>query len=350
MSSPADADPLAVWDYEEAGEQVATGHWSVTDAERARAGRETVAERFAALLPANRSRAAARYTTGGWPEGQDVVRVWRPRDPAGLRSRLRSQLTGAPLAVWGEDDVLHVLWQGEAKEVQLCSGVQPRLWLVEGTTDLWEVSLRIRRLDEAVIDVLVMPLRAGESPFGRPPADQVIWRGPRAPAALPAAEPLRGTIENHELASVPLGEPRKVTVYRPPGTDEHLAFVTDEVIPWATARFGARASGSRSGAGPWIAAGYSNGGAWAIGAAQRRPDVFGAVAAFSAGVVPEEVSRTARSAEIRHYLGAGLLEPGFRRATRDWRDRLAQAGLPVRHEEWAGGHDHLCGNSASRWP
>jgi hypothetical protein len=43
-------DRLAVSTYEEAGEEIPNGDPSVTDAERAAAGRETLAERFAALL------------------------------------------------------------------------------------------------------------------------------------------------------------------------------------------------------------------------------------------------------------------------------------------------------------
>ena len=116
--------------------------------------------------------------------------------------------------------------------------------------------------------------------------------------------------------------------------DAYLRFVTGEVVPWAGEQFGPVE-------GPWVAAGFSNGAAWAIAVAQRRPDVFGAVAAFSAGVVPQRISRQARSAGIRHYLAAGTLEPGFRRATRQWAERLQRAGLVCRHEEWVGGHDHL---------
>jgi enterochelin esterase-like enzyme len=419
MSRPGASDPFAVWTYTEAGEEIAGGHLSVTDAQRAAAGRETLAQRSAALLPVNRARAAEQYAAGCLPEGQDVMRVWQQRDPAALRARL----TEPPLAVWAEGDVLHVLWQGEADEVWLSSGVQPRLWRVEDTADLWEASLRIRRLDEAVISLGVLPLRAGQSRFGQSLPDERVWRGPRAPAATPAAWPLRGRLERHELDSVALDEPRTVTVYLPPGADgglpglpegglpglpdggwpacvladgqstasfaavlesaisagavppvllvgvhhavppgpqgpdlrameylpghdreqfdAHLAFVTDEVLPWAAERFGP--PGGRFGrrAGPWLAAGCSNGGAWAIAAAQRRPDVFGAAAAFSAGVVPGKVSRAARSAGVRHYLGAGLLEPGFRRATGEWADRITRAGLPVRHEGWVGGHDCL---------
>jgi enterochelin esterase-like enzyme len=93
--------------------------------------------------------------------------------------------------------------------------------------------------------------------------------------------------------------------------------------------------------GPWVSAGFSNGAVWAIAAGQRHPDVFGAVAALSAGSVPRRISGRARSARIRHYLAAGTLEAGFRRSTREWAERLGRAGLPCRHEEWIGGHDHI---------
>ncbi len=392
MRGRPDRDRLAVWTYEEAGEEIPNGDLSVSDAERAAAGRETLAERFAAVLPGNRSRAASRYAAAGLPDGQDIMRVWRPRDPAELRARL----TEPPLAVWSEDDVLHVLWQGQAAEVQLWGGVQPRLWPVVGTDDLWEASLRIRRLDEAVISLVVASRQAGGDWPAQIP-DVRIWRGLLAPAEPPAG-PLRGTVEEHSLDSKALRTRRPLTVYqppdpgrpvpgclladgeavrgfapalesaieagavppvllvglhharRPPGSrsdlraqeylpgrnrrrfDAHLRFVTDEVIAWADERFGPVA-------GPWVAAGFSNGAAWAIAAGQRRPDLIGAVAALSAGVVPQRISSAARSARIAHYLAAGTLEPGFRRSTRQWAERLVKAGLPCRHEEWIGGHD-----------
>ena len=385
-------DRLAVWTYEEAGEEIPLGDPSVTEAEREAAGRETLTARRQAILPANRSRAAAQYAASGLPDGHDVMRVWRPRDPAGLRARLGEQ----PLAVWAEDDILDVLWRGQAEEVQLGGGVQPRLWPVEGADDLWEASLRIRHLDEAVITVMVMPRPAGGD-WPVQLTERCVWRGPAAPAE-PAGEPLRGAVEDHTLDSTALRAPRQVTVYRPPGRplagcvladgesargfarrldpaigagavppvllvgvhnalgasriwpdrraqeylpgvsrrrfDAHMRFVTGEVIGWAGERFGPVE-------GPWVSSGYSNGAAWAIAAGQRRPDVFGAVAAFSAGVVPRRISGQARSARIRHYLAAGTLEPGFRGSTREWASRLGRAGLPCRHEEWIGGHDPI---------
>jgi len=385
-------DRLAVWTFAEHGEEIPCGDPSVTDAERAAAGRETLAERRRALLPGNRGRATGQYPAG-LPDGEDMVRVWRPRDPAALRARLG----GAPLAAWAEDDVLHVLWQGTADEVMLAGGVQPRLWLVEGAGDLWEASLRIRRLDEAVISIVAVPRRAGIDQPGRM-TDQLVWRGPRAAAALPVAQHPAGPLDEHTLHSAALRGPRRVTVYRPPGPagplpgcvladgqsalgfaqvlepailagdvppvllvgvhhaadpargrpdrrsqeylpghspprfKAHLDFVTGEVIPWAVSHAGAAA-------GPWISAGFSNGGAWAIAAAQRRPDVFAAVAAFSAGVVSHRITSRARTAHVRHYLAAGTLEAGFRSATQQWAERLRRAGLPCRYQEWTGGHD-----------
>ena len=217
MRARTDRDRLAVWTYEEAGEQIPQGDPSATDAERAAAGRETLAERFEALLPVNRSRAARAYAAGGWPDGQDIVRVWLPRDPAELRARMSEP----PLSVWSDDDVLHVVWQGQAAEVQLAGGVQPRLWPVAGTDDLWEVSLRIRRLDEAVISLVVASRQAGGDWPAQIP-DIRVWRGPRA-AAVPEAQPLRGTVEEHTRDSVLLRTARQVTVYRPPGPGRLVA-------------------------------------------------------------------------------------------------------------------------------
>ncbi len=323
-------DRLAVFSYEEAGERIPNGDPSVTDAERAAAGRETLAELFAALLPGNRQRAAERYDAGGLPDGEDMVRVWRPRDPAGLRARLRTPPAEPPLAVWSDGDVLEVLWQGQADEVQLRGGVQPRLWPVPGTDDLWEVSLRIRRLDQAVISIVVASRQAGGD-WPREIPDIRIWRGPRAPPVLlvglhnaPGALSTASDLRAREY----------VPGYNRRRFDAHLRFAADEVTAWAAEQFGPVA-------GPWITAGFSNGAAWAIAAAQRRPDLIGAVAALSAGVVPQRISGAARSAGVRHYLAAGTLEPGFRRSTRQWAERLDRAGLPCRHEEWTGGHDQV---------
>lgn len=389
-----DPDPLAIHIFVEAGEEIAYGGPSVTDAQRAAAGRETLGERSRALLKANRRR-AAQHAASTLPDDQQLVRVWQPRDPEALRV----QLGNTPLAAWAEDDILHVLWRGQADEVHLAAGIQPQLWPVQGAKDLWEASVRIRRLAEAVITIAVLPRRADDDQ-GSQISDKLVWRGPQAPVLLPTAASLAGAITEHVLDSAALGAPRAVTVYRPPGQpapllgcvladggaarsfagtlepailtgavppvllvgvhnavdpatpgpdlrareyvpgrdqrrfDAHLGFVVDRVIPWATEQLGATAT-------PWTAAGFSNGGDWAIAAAQCRPGVFTRVAAFSVGVVPDKVSEQARAAGVRHYLAAGTLEPGFRRVTHQWAQHLQRAGLGCRYREWIGGHDHL---------
>jgi len=330
----AGRDRLAVWDWEGQGERVATGDWLVTDAERAAAGRETVTARFLALLPANRERAARRYADGGLPDGEELVRVWCPRDPAALEARL----AGKDLAAWPEGDVLHVLWRGAASRASLASGIQLPLWPVDGAAGLWEASVRVRRLDEAAITLAVAVIDDNGPMLGRSPGDPLVFRGPGAPAPA-IAEPLAGQVQEHLIESAALGAPPKTDLrsleYLPPRRSRrfaaHLSFVTGEVIPWAAGRYPVARQ-------PWTTAGFSNGAAWAIAAAQRRPDVFGRVAALSAGVVPHRVTRGSRL--VRHYLAAGTLEPGFRRSTAQWATRLDRAGMAYAHQEWAGGHDN----------
>ena len=129
MGGKTDADPFAVRTMTSCGEEIAFSDPYVSDEQRAAAGRETVAGRMRALLPENRRRAAAAYAAGALPDGQEVLRVWCPRDAAGLRERLGD----SRYAAWAEDDILHVLWRGTAEQVVLSGGIQVPLWPVEGT-------------------------------------------------------------------------------------------------------------------------------------------------------------------------------------------------------------------------
>jgi hypothetical protein len=54
-----------------------------------------------------------------------------------------------------------------------------------------------------VISIVVLASRAGEDPHGRP-LDPVVWRGPRAPAALPAGA-RSGAVEEHSLGGRAIG-------------------------------------------------------------------------------------------------------------------------------------------------
>src|SRR5438046_6378442 len=71
------------------------------------------------------------------------------------------------------------------------------------------------------------PGRGGDLDRRRPPAagsdrpgpmpDQLVWRGPRAAAALPTVQQPAGTLDEHTLHSAALRGPRQLTIYRPPG-------------------------------------------------------------------------------------------------------------------------------------
>jgi len=74
-----------------------------------------------------------------------------------------------------------------------------------------------------------------------------------------------------------------------------------------------------------------------------RPDVFTAVAAFSARAVSHRITSRARTARVRHYLAAAPLETGFRLATRQWTERLQCAGLACHNQQWVGGITLLVG-------
>ncbi len=80
MRARLDPDRLAVCTFEQAGEEIPNGDPSVTDAERAAAGRETLAERFAAVLP---GRAGLPCRHEEWTGGHDQV-WWERQLPVAL--------------------------------------------------------------------------------------------------------------------------------------------------------------------------------------------------------------------------------------------------------------------------
>jgi hypothetical protein len=203
MGRAKDDDPFAVRTRVVAGEQVAYSDPYVSDAERAAAGRETVAERTRALLAGNRECAAERYAAGGLADGQELLRVWCARDPAELRGRVGS----GRHAVWAEGDVLHVLWRGDADQVRLIGGISAPMWPVPDADGLWEASLRVRGLDESVITLSVRALAAADPPFGGPAADLLTWHGPLAPGEDAGSRPLAGEVEQHVLRSAARSPP-----------------------------------------------------------------------------------------------------------------------------------------------
>ena len=316
MGRSTDDDPLAVRTMLVAGEEVAFSDPFVSDAERAAAGRETVAERTRALLA----------------DGPEVLRVWCARDPVELRGRLGS----GRHAIWAEGDVLHVLWRSDADQVWLSGGISAPMWPVPDADGLWEASLRVRRLDESVITLFVMSLATADLPFGQPPTDQLTWRGPLAPGEDDGYRPLAGRVEDHVWHSAALRADRTVTVYVPPAdlTGRPLAGCVladgEATRSFAQALEPALLSGAVP---PVLLVGVHN--AVAAGDAARRSDPR--AREYLPRRAPRRVAGPSRT--VRHYLAAGTLEEGFRRSTRDWAERLRRAGVPCTHHEWAGGHD-----------
>ena len=140
--------------------------------------------------------------------------------------------------------------------------------------------------------------------------------------------------------------------------DAFVAFLTDELLPWARREGNATDDPRRT-----IAAGSSAGGVAAAFAAYRRPDVFGNVLSQSGAFwwshadTDEHEWLTNRLAEsgrlpVRFSLDAGVFErdpPGFDLeapslldANRRLRDVLLAGGHEVRYAEFVGGHDYLC--------
>jgi enterochelin esterase-like enzyme len=140
--------------------------------------------------------------------------------------------------------------------------------------------------------------------------------------------------------------------------DAFVAFLTDELLPWARREGNATDDPRRT-----IAAGSSAGGLTAAFAAYCRPDVFANVlsqsGAFWWGREGEDerewlTNRLAESERlpVRFSLDAGLFEhepslvdleaPSLLDANRRLRDVLLARGYDVQYAEFAGGHDYFC--------
>jgi enterochelin esterase-like enzyme len=114
--------------------------------------------------------------------------------------------------------------------------------------------------------------------------------------------------------------------------ESHFAWVTDTVIPWAEIHAGASTERSQRAVG-----GMSNGADFAIAAASRRPDLFGAVLAHSP--VNELRSWFHSEPDTRWVLTAGNMEDGGQIAQLSSRIAIAIGNNPVRQCIGSWGHD-----------
>lgn len=125
-----------------------------------------------------------------------------------------------------------------------------------------------------------------------------------------------------------------------------LAFLREELVPWARARWRLA-----SGPGRVVVAGQSLGGLTALWAAQQAPATFGAALSLSAslwwpldgreqGLVERLAAAPPR--HVRLHLEVGSEEWILLAPHRRLRDALGAAGLPPSYVEYAGGHDAIC--------
>lgn len=144
------------------------------------------------------------------------------------------------------------------------------------------------------------------------------------------------------------------------GRDPFVAFLADELLPWAATRAPLTAEPGRT-----VVAGQSLGGTTALYAALTRPERFGAVLAQSPSLwwrpgaaqaepkplvdgLPWLVERyaAARLAPKTFHVDVGLHEGAMVDHARTLTGTLRAGGHRVTHDEFNGGHDYACWHGA----
>jgi enterochelin esterase-like enzyme len=369
---------------------------STSDDERAALGVSPLSQLRREAEGATRELARHRARTPGQlPPGQPFCRVWADPDPAQLRTRMEAEGAQA----WADDDVITFV-----TESVVPVAVTPvfRLPSWDAGDGLQVLSMRVARLDEAVITYTFTPLQgpaAGIS-MSRGSHDG-RFRGPNAPDELPSNDPLVGSTFDHAVESGALGEPRRVTVYRPPdhtvGEDVPVVYATDGnmLAPYArrldaaieagrcprvvvVAAHAAPADSIRGNQraleylmgfddrrfdahqrffvdelAAWAEAelgvpterdrravfGCSDGGGHALSTGSLHRSRFGHVFAYSTGTPPELTTGWEADSHPFIHLCAGTLEGPFHQATSAWAGFLHHVGAPHHFTERVAGHD-----------
>ena len=367
-----------------------------SDEARAATGVPALADLRAGAERANRDVAVRRASEPGLPRGQRFCRIWR--FPQSDELEQHRQREGAP--VWADGDELTIVHRAEqAPVVGPVFGIV--MWPVDEDDGLFALTLRVERLSEAVFSY-------GFAPPGSVPAIAIRpagrWRGPEAPPALPSRRQLAGVLLEHAVESEALGEPRRVSIYRPAGHTRQeslpVVYATDGTMfaPYArrldaaieagtvprvvvvaahSARLdpavNRRAMEYLPGFDPaaferhhtffcdelpaWAEAelgvapdrerravfGCSDGGGHALAVAQRRPDHCGHVIAYSSGMPPDPASRWDPAAAPMVHLCAGTLEGPFHQATEAWAAWFSAFGVA---HYWL---ERVCGHDLIQW-
>lgn len=117
--------------------------------------------------------------------------------------------------------------------------------------------------------------------------------------------------------------------------EQHMRFVTDELLPYAESEFSITTDRSRRGVD-----GFSNGAVFSLWAGLLAPETFGIVIARSAGyertvLSPEQL---AQASATRFFISAGLYESYFWRTSNHWAEALRPHAQNVVFTAPAGGH------------
>jgi enterochelin esterase-like enzyme len=367
----------------------------VTDDDRAVFGVPPLEALRAEAAAASRRLAVDRARQpGALPRGQRWCRVWTEPDPAELRARMSAEGARA----WADGDILTFVTESVVP-VAVTPVFQIPSW--DAGDGLQVLSVRVERLDEAVITYTFMALDGTQSLDLRRGSHDGRFRGPAAPPELPSNDPLVGSTFDHAVESAALGEPRRVTVYRPPGhsTGEPIpvVYATDGNMfaPYAR-RLDAAIERGRCPRVVAVAAhaapadqirgnqraleylagfddrrfdahqrffvdelpawaetelgvttersrrgvfGCSDGGGHALMTARLHPDRYGHVFAYSTGTPPDPGAGWDRDRAPFVHLCAGTLEGGFHQATEAWAGYLHLCGAPHHFTERVAGHD-----------
>jgi enterochelin esterase-like enzyme len=367
---------------------------AISDDQREALGVPPLGELQERMNRLSRELAVERAGQPGWlPDGQRYCRVWTDPDPADLRARM-----AVDGSAWADGDVLTLVAESPVP-VAATPVFSMTSW--HAGDGLQVLSMRVERLDEAVITYTFTPVGGGGVPqFSRGSHDG-RFRGPNAPAELPSNDPINGSLDDHAVESAALGEPRRVNVYRPPGhqvgDDVSVLYATDGnmfspyarrldaaiengtcppvvVVAAASASFDP-IEGNRRAAEylpgfdrrlfenhetffveelvDWAETklgvptdparrgvfGCSDGGGHALMVAQRHPHRYGQIFAYSTGMPPEMTTQWDVDTYPFIHLCAGTLEGAFHQATEAWAGFLHMHGAGYHFTDRVAGHD-----------
>jgi len=375
---------------------------TITDEVRADYGVPPLAELEAKIEEQAKDRARRNLSAESIIGDQGFCRVWTDLSESDLSGRIKdSTVTGGslaqPMAVWAENDVLHFAAETSEPFVAL-----PVFGIPSWAAGPFQVlSVRVDRLDEAVITYKVRSLSELAAGAGFGGGHDGRYRGPGAPVELSSNDPVAGSLIEAHMESDAFDGPRKVTVYKPRSqhsvgtlpviyaTDGNMfapfarrldAAISEGLCP-AVVVVAAHAAdvgpmGANNRAAEYLQGfepaihrrheeffthellewaettlkvttersqraifGTSDGGGHALATGMAHRDKFGHIFAYSTGMAPALTQPWDPTLVPRVELCAGTLEGPFHTATAAWAYFLERVGADCHFTERVAGHD-----------